>query len=319
MEAPLSGNPAPLPVPLDVCDVYGDTIISSGEHITPLLMKDIGRRGRFSTTPYLALKNGRIRQDIEAALRTEPYAGRIPAERLEQIFRIYDDLAILPVLFDEFELMRSHDTYLYQHVLRIAALTVSMAIDLFNAERASNISYTALTHDLGMLRLPGQVLKDNGKDAPGNRRLSQGHTVIGYVLLTYYLGNAELDCCRAALLHHERRDGSGYPQGIRIEDIVIDLIAVAGAFDALLARRPFRKEPFGRRPAIDLLWDQAQVGILNPVVVKLLVANCRQEPIELDRLKVAGEEEGMGKTAEADRADNDAAGQCPLSDRRTYS
>jgi HD-GYP domain-containing protein (c-di-GMP phosphodiesterase class II) len=194
-----------------------------------------------------------------------------------------------------------------------------MAIDLFNAERASNISYAALTHDLGMLRLPGQVLKDNGKDAPGNRRLSQGHTVIGYLLLTYYLGNAELDCCRAALLHHERRDGSGYPQGIRIEDIVIDLMAVAGAFDALLARRPFRKEPFGRRPAIDLLWDQAQLGILNPMVIKLLVANCRQEPIVLDRLKVAGEEEGMEKTAEADRADNDAAEQCPLSDRRTYS
>ena len=319
MEALLSGNPAPLLVPLDVCDVYGDKIISSGEHITPLLMKDIGRSGRFSTTSCLALKDGRIRQDMEAALHTEPYAGRIPAERLEQIFRIYDELAILPVLFDEFELMRSHDTYLYQHVLRIAALTVSMAIDLFNAERASDISYTALTHDLGMLRLPGQVLKDNGKDAPGNRRLSQRHSVIGYVLLTYYLGNAELDCCRAALLHHERRDGSGYPQGIRIEDIVIDLIAVAGAFDALLARRPFRKEPFGRRPAIDLLWDEAQLGILNPMVVKLLVANCRQERIELDRLKVAGEEEGMGKTAEADRADDDAAGQCPLSDRRTYS
>jgi HD-GYP domain-containing protein (c-di-GMP phosphodiesterase class II) len=319
MEALLSGKPAPLLVPLDVFDVYGDTVISSGEHITPLLMKDIGRSGRFSTISCLALKDGRIRHDMEAALRTEPYAGRIPAKRLEQIFRIYDDLAILPVLFDEFELMRSHDTYLYQHVLRIAALTVSMAIDLFNAERASDISYTALTHDLGMLRLPGQVLKDNGKDAPGNRRLSQKHTVIGYVLLTYYFGNAELDCCRAALLHHERRDGSGYPQGIRIEDIVIDLIAVAGAFDALLARRPFRKEPFGRRPAIDLLWDEAQLGILNPMVVKLLVANCRQEPIELDRLKVAGEEEGMGKTAEADRADDDAAGQCPLSDRRTYS
>ena len=319
MEALLSGNPAPLLVPLDVCDVYGDKIISSGEHITPLLMKDIGRSGRFSTTSCLALKDGRIRQDMEAALRTEPYAGRIPAERLEQIFRIYDDLAILPVLFDEFELMRSHDTYLYQHVLRIAALTVSMAIDLFNAERASNISYTALTHDLGMLRLPGQVLKDNGKDAPGNRRLSQGHTVLGYVLLTYYLGNAELDCCRAALLHHERRDGSGYPQAIRIDDIVIDLIAVAGAFDALLAKRPFRKEPFGRRPAIDLLWDQAQLGILNPIVVKLLVANSRQEPIALDRLKVAGEEEGTGRTAEADRDDDGAAGQCPLSDRRTYS
>ena len=144
MEALQSGNPAPLLVPLDVSDVYGDTIISSGEHITPLLMKDIGRSGRFSTTSCLALKDGRIRQDMEAALRTEPYAGSIPAERLEQIFRIYDDLAILPVLFDEFELS-----------------------------------------------------------------LSQRHTVIGYVLLTYYLGNAELDCCRAALLHHERRAGAG--------------------------------------------------------------------------------------------------------------
>jgi len=319
MEPVLSGNSAPLLVPLDVRDVYGAKIISAGEHITHSLMKDIGRSCRFSTACCLALKGGRIRRDMEAALRTEPYAGMIPAERLEQIFRIYDDLAILPVLFDEFEFMRSHDAYLYQHVLRIAALTASMAIDLFNAERAANISYTALTHDLGMLRLPGQVLKDSGRDAPGNRRLSQGHTVIGYVLLTHYRGNAELDCCRAALLHHERRDGSGYPRGIRIEDIVIDLIAVAGAFDALLVRRPFRKEPFGRRPAIDLLWDQAQLGILNPIVVKLLVANSRQEPIELDKLKVAGEAEGLGRTAEADRADDDAAGQCPLTDRRTYS
>jgi HD-GYP domain-containing protein (c-di-GMP phosphodiesterase class II) len=319
MEPALSGNPAPLLVPLDVCDVYGAKILSAGEHITHSFMKDIGRSGRFSTARCLALKDGRIRQDMEAALRTEPYAGRIPEERLEQIFRIYDDLAILPVLFDEFEFMRNRDTYLYQHVLRIAALTVSMAIDLFNAERASNISYIALTHDLGMLRLPGQVLKDNGKDAPENRRIAQGHTVIGYVLLTYYLGRAEPDCCSAALLHHERRDGSGYPQGIRFEDMVIDLLAVAGAFDALLARRPFRKEPFGRRPAIDLLWDQAQLGILNPIVVKLLVASSRQEPVELDSLEVAGEAEGLGNTAKADGTDGDATGQCPLSDRRNYS
>ena len=211
--------------------------------------------------------------------------------RIDDVLRIYDDLRVLPVLFEEFEFMRTRDAYVYEHVLRTAAITASMAIDLYGKDRAPLIGYTALTHDIGMVRLPDDVLKqDIGVDRR-KRRVLYGHTLVGYLLLTYYLGSAQFGNCRVALEHHERGNGVGYPRGIKLQDQITELIGTADAFDALLSVRPFRKEPFELRAALDALWYEAKLGVLSSVAVKLLIAysRSRYEAFDAGRVIVAEE------------------------------
>ena len=279
-------------VPLVVHDVYGNKLVDAGTEITPELMEDIGRAGNFASTCRLSLSGSRIRKDMEAVLRRSPYTGMFQPGRLDDILRLYDELRILPVLFEEFELMRNRDMYVYEHVLTTAALTASLAIDMYGKDRASLIGYTALTHDLGMVRLPDDVLKRGIGDDPAKRCILYGHTIVGYVLLTYYMGSVQFGNCRVALEHHERGNGTGYPRGIRLNDSIIELIAVADVFDALLAVRPFRNEPFELRAALDLLWNESKQGILNTRVVKLLISYSRQEHFKPGDIIVADEERG---------------------------
>jgi len=279
-------------VPLDVLDVYGNKVVNAGTEITPELMENIGRSGKFASTCRLSLSGSRIRIDMESALRRSPYTGMFPPGRMDDILRLYDDLRILPVLFEEFEFMRSRDVYVYEHVLTTAALTASLAIDMYGKDRASLIGYTALTHDLGMVRLPDDVLKQGIEDDHDKRRLLYGHTIIGYVLLTYYMGSVQFGNCRVAFEHHERGNGTGYPRGIKLNDGVIELISVADVFGALLSVRPFRAEPFELRSALDLLWNESRQGILNPQVVKLLISYNRQGNFKHEGMAVADEERG---------------------------
>ncbi len=286
-------NPnGPFRVPLDVLDVYGNKVVTAGTEITPELMTDISRSGKFASTCRLGLRDSKIRIDMEAALRRSPYTGMFAPGRLDDVLRLYDDLRILPVLFEEFEFMRNRDVYVYEHVLTTAALTASLAIDTYGKDRASLIGYTALTHDLGMVRLPDDVLKQGIGNDKDKRCILYSHTVVGYVLLAYYMGSIQFGNCRVALEHHERGNGTGYPRGIKLDDSVTELISVADVFDALLSVRPFRNEPFELRAALDLLWNESRQGVLNPHVVKLLISYNRQERFEPEHMAVADEERG---------------------------
>lgn len=283
---------SPLRTPLDVLDVYGNKVVNAGTEITPELMTDISRAGKFASSCRLGLSGSKIRVDMEAALRRRPYTGMFPPGRLDEVLRLYDDLRILPVLFEEFEFMRNRDPYIYEHVLTTAALTASLAIDTYGRNRASLIGYTALTHDLGMARLPDDVLKQGIGNDKDKRCILYSHTVVGYVLLAYYMGSVQFGNCRVALEHHERGNGTGYPRGIKLDDSVTELISVADVFDALLSVRPFRNEPFELRAALDLLWNESRQGVLNPHVVKLLISYNRQERMKPEDIAVADEERG---------------------------
>lgn len=275
----LERHDIPLTVPMEVVDAFGTRVVDAGSELTPAVMEEICGRGTFAGTCRVSLKGSRLRKDMEGLIQKGPLFPRLflPG-RLEAILTLYDNLRVLPVLFEEFELMRSRSAYVYQHTLRTAALTASLAMDLYGADKAPLIGYTALTHDLGMARLPDDILhQDIGPDRQ-KRRLLYGHTVAGFALLSYYLGSTQYGNCRAALEHHERGKGVGYPRGIDLNDSVIEILSVADALDALLSARPFRKEPFELRAALDLLWNQAKAGTLNPVAVKLLIAYSRKKP-----------------------------------------
>ncbi|HAS53667.1 MAG: hypothetical protein A2X56_13590 [Nitrospirae bacterium GWC2_57_13] len=268
--------PASLVAPLDVRDVYGNLLIEEGDDLTPDVLGDIGCCGKFTSSCRLSLKGSLVRRDMEELLQQGVYHVMFPPERRAQVLALYDDLRVLPVLFEEFEFMRSRDRYVYEHTLRTAAMTATLAMDLYGEEKAQLIGYTALTHDLGMVRLPDEILKQDIGDDPRKRMVLYGHTIMGYVLLTYYTGSPDFSSCRVALEHHERANRSGYPRGVELKDRVIELIALADTFDALISERPFRKKAVDTRGAFDFLLNRSKQGYFSPSAVSLLVVYNRQ-------------------------------------------
>lgn len=264
-------------VPIDIRDIYGRPIVDAGESVTQGLLSKVAAKSRFSSTCRLGLDGSRLRRDMEDLLMAGPYLTMLPQDRRAKVLEIYDNLRILPVLFEEFQWMRDADWYLYEHTLKTAALTTFLALDFFGEDKAMLIGYTALTHDIGMSRLPDDILKQDIGDDAFRRYILYSHTIIGHIILTYYIGNSDFSNARVALEHHERPNGSGYPKGIEIRDGVIELLAVSDTFDALISPRPFRPQPMELRAALDFLLDRARKGYFSGEAVKLLIASSRQD------------------------------------------
>ena len=98
----------------------------------------------------------------------------------------------------------------------------------------------ALLHDLGKVGIPAGILDKIGVLSERERRLVERHTVIGAEILSPLAAFADL--IPIVRSHHERWDGSGYPDGLRGEEIPLlaRIVAVADVFDALVSERPYR-------------------------------------------------------------------------------
>ena len=98
-------------------------------------------------------------------------------------------------------------------------------------------------HDVGKIGIPDEILLKEGVFTPEDRRIMADHPRIGYELLTGS-GSPLLDlAATVALTHHERVDGSGYPNGLRGDDIPVAgrIVAITDVFDALTSKRRYKR------------------------------------------------------------------------------
>lgn len=137
------------------------------------------------------------------------------------------------------------DTYTMNHSLNVARYAVSIAEEM-NLSRGSidSIRTGALLHDIGKIGIPEDILMKNGKLTDEEYKTIQSHPEIGYQMINHiddYRKNGVLDIVR---YHHERYDGTGYPEGLKGRDIPLfaRIVAVADAFDAMTSKRVYRDE-----------------------------------------------------------------------------
>jgi putative two-component system response regulator len=104
------------------------------------------------------------------------------------------------------------------------------------------IRLASAMHDLGKVGLPDRILLKRGALTDEERREMQGHTTIGHTILGGSNSGLLKVAARIALTHHERFDGSGYPQGLAGDEIPVEgrITAIADVFDALTSARPYR-------------------------------------------------------------------------------
>jgi len=136
----------------------------------------------------------------------------------------------------------------------------------------------ALLHDVGMLRMPKDIVEKRGGLSPAELQRIQSHT-----LYTYKIVNKELlypeDVGLIVLQHHERWDGEGYPRhlsGTAI-DIGARIVSVADAFEAMVSQKPYRNSMMGYQAMKNLLSDNLRR--FDPDVIKAFIQTMGIYPI----------------------------------------
>lgn len=133
------------------------------------------------------------------------------------------------------------DPYTDGHQRRVAQLAVAIAEEMgLNKHCVDGLRLSALIHDVGKIRIPAEVLSKPGKLTPIEFGLIKEHALSGYEIIQ----EVEFPWPLAQIVaqHHERIDGSGYPNGLKADHILPEakVLAVADVVEAMSSHRPYR-------------------------------------------------------------------------------
>jgi HD-GYP domain-containing protein (c-di-GMP phosphodiesterase class II) len=133
------------------------------------------------------------------------------------------------------------DPYTAGHQLRVAKLATAIAMAMqLPAEQIHALHIAATVHDLGKIMIPAEILSKPGRITDIEYSLIKGHPQAGYDILKGI--DFPWPIAQIVLQHHERLDGSGYPQGLKGDAILLEarILAVADVVEAMSSHRPYR-------------------------------------------------------------------------------
>ena len=151
-----------------------------------------------------------------------------------------------------------NDTDTGAHIWRMAAYATALARAYgWDAKRSAQLELAAPMHDTGKLGIPQAILRKPGPLETQEWDIMRTHPRIGYDILTMSEAPVFRLAAEIALCHHEKWDGSGYPDGLAGEAIPESarIVALADVFDALSMQRPY-KQPW----AIEKIMEYVQAG-----------------------------------------------------------
>lgn len=139
--------------------------------------------------------------------------------------------------------LKSYDNYTYYHSVNVGVLSMVMGVALdMNRDELYKLGLGALLHDIGKVFIDRKIINKTDSLTPEEFEEIKKHPVLGYE----HLNNANLNFPASSLIgilqHHERMDGSGYPDGLSGEEInkFSRIIAISDVFDAMTTERPYR-------------------------------------------------------------------------------
>ena len=147
----------------------------------------------------------------------------------------------LAIVRDWGQSIESADSYTYGHCERVATYAVAVARALgLDAARQTTVQVGAYLHDVGKVRIPHEILNKPGKLTREERELMELHTIYGLELLDGV--DFPWDIKPLIRWHHEKCDGSGYPDRLRGEAIPLEaqIIGIVDVYDALTSTRSYR-------------------------------------------------------------------------------
>ncbi|MBN1190201.1 MAG: HD domain-containing protein [Dehalococcoidales bacterium] len=175
---------------------------------------------------------------------SEDIATRIDnASRFSKIIKQHTELqkTMDGVIFAVSAVVESRDPYTAGHQRRVAELARAIAGEMGLSEwHMKGIHIIGLLHDVGKIAVPAEILSKPGKISQYEFNIIKGHSRIGYEILEKI--DFPWPVARAILQHHERLNGSGYPDGLSGHEISLEarILGVADVVEAMSSHRPYR-------------------------------------------------------------------------------
>jgi PAS domain S-box-containing protein len=177
--------------------------------------------------------------------------------------------------------VETRDPYTAGHQRRVAALASAIAREMgLPEDRLHGLYLAASIHDLGKIRIPAEVLSKPGMLNTFEYELVKTHAQTGYDIIKDV--QFPWPIAQMVLQHHERLDGSGYPQKLKGEQILFEarILAVADVVEAMSSYRPYRPG-LGLEAALEEITKQRGV-LYDPAVVDSCVVLFREKKFALD-------------------------------------
>jgi len=183
------------------------------------------------TALYYAKRTGGNRTYLSAKVLSEPLTEAGTNARGGGLSAVYALVSAVDA--------KDHYTYGHSRKVNTYAVALAEAIGL-SPDEVSRVSTAALLHDIGKIGIPDKILSKKGKLTTEEWEAIKSHPKFGANII----GNVPslVSCLPAILYHHERWDGTGYPEGLKGETIPLDarILAIADAFAAMTSARPYR-------------------------------------------------------------------------------
>ena len=176
---------------------------------------------------------------MNSLYRNEPFhANEILKEVMALLYQDGTEVSVFDMLLN----MNNKDDSVYVHCIDVALISNILSRWLHFSEADQKMATACgLFHDIGKFMLPVGVLRKPGKLTPEEFEIIKTHTTEGFHLLGKYRAIPE-PVKNAALMHHEKCDGSGYPYGLKGDDIdkFSKIVTIADIFDAMTSERVYR-------------------------------------------------------------------------------
>ncbi len=223
---------------------------------------------------------------LSVDIHSEPKANNYLQVDLDdhRIHHVFD--GFLDILLN---LLAHRDYSTYLHSLRVAEISRRIGLSLFLTEdEVTLLEHGGLIHDIGKISIPDDILLKPGRFSTQDRYIMSTHSEVGAQL--FFGKGIDERLAEIALNHHERLDGSGYPNGLQGDYISLyaRIVAVADVYEALIAKRPY-KQRFNRETALDNLWQEVEDGKLDgSIVIALEKVTFDWDPLEIRGLSLPG-------------------------------
>ncbi len=182
--------------------------------------------------------------------------------------------------------VETRDPYTAGHQRRVAELARRIAGEMgLSPWQQSGIYISGLLHDVGKIAVPSEILSKPGKISQYEFSIIKNHSQVGYDILQRI--DFSWPVAKAVLQHHERMDGSGYPEGLSGEEIILEarILGVADVVEAMSSHRPYR-------PALGLTAALEEIikgmgKLYDPTVARACLSLLEKNEMEFDRIMEA--------------------------------
>jgi putative nucleotidyltransferase with HDIG domain len=151
--------------------------------------------------------------------------------------------AILNTIYALAATVDAKDHYTYGHSKKVSKYAVNIAEALgYPNERINTLRTAGLLHDIGKIGIPDQILRKTGFLTPEEWQVIYAHPDLGVSIIKHV--ESLSDCLAGIKYHHEHYDGTGYPAGLKGDNIPQDarILAICDAYDAMTSERPYRNK-----------------------------------------------------------------------------